>query len=112
MNLQSPISSTLEKEDVGSIVWTEEKGRRRHLHPAHLSGLPRCEACPEPVEGSFFAQEGIEYDERDVTTNEKYMQELTETIGRFATPTIVIGDEVLLGFAANRARIEELLRGD
>lgn len=27
-----------------------------------------------------------------------------------ATPTIVIGDEVLLGFAANRAKIEELLR--
>jgi hypothetical protein len=43
------------------------------------------------------------------------MQELTQVIGRivpgrgFATPTIVIGDEVLLGFAANRARIEELL---
>jgi glutaredoxin len=51
----------------------------------------------------------VEYDERDVTTSEKYMKELTETIGRFATPTIVIGDEVLLGFAANRARIEEVL---
>lgn len=37
------------------------------------------------------------------------MQELTKIIGRFATPSIVIGDEVLLGFAANRARIEELL---
>ncbi len=44
-----------------------------------------------------------------MTTNERYMRELTETIGRFATPTIVIGDEVLLGFAANRARIEELV---
>jgi hypothetical protein len=37
------------------------------------------------------------------------MEELTETIGRFATPTIVMGKETLLGFAANRARIEELL---
>jgi hypothetical protein len=44
-----------------------------------------------------------------VTTGEKHMKELTETIGRTATPTIVIGHEVLLGFAANRARIEELL---
>jgi len=44
-----------------------------------------------------------------VTTDERAMQELTQVIGRFATPTIVIGDEVLLGFAANRARIEELL---
>jgi len=37
------------------------------------------------------------------------MQELTGVIGRFATPTLVIGDEVLLGFAANRSRIEALL---
>ncbi len=37
------------------------------------------------------------------------MQELTQVIGRFATPTIVIGGEVLLGFAVNRQRIEELL---
>ena len=44
-----------------------------------------------------------------MTANETYMTELTETIGRFATPTIVIGDEVLLGFALNRARIESLL---
>ena len=44
-----------------------------------------------------------------MTADELAMQELTQVIGRFATPTIVIGDEVLLGFAANHARIEELL---
>jgi len=44
-----------------------------------------------------------------VTADEQAMQELTQVIGRFATPTIVIGKEVLLGFAANRRRIEELL---
>lgn len=37
------------------------------------------------------------------------MDELKRLVSRFATPTIVIGKEVLLGFAANRARIEELL---
>lgn len=37
------------------------------------------------------------------------MKELTETIGRFATPTIFIGHEVLLGFAANPARIQTLV---
>ncbi|NOZ05021.1 MAG: glutaredoxin family protein [Chloroflexi bacterium] len=51
----------------------------------------------------------MEYDERDVTTDEKYMKELKKVIGRFATPTIVIGKEALLGFALNRRRIEELL---
>lgn len=45
----------------------------------------------------------------DLTSDEQAMQELTEVIGRFATPTIVIGNEVLLGFGANRAHIEELL---
>jgi len=44
-----------------------------------------------------------------VTTDEKYMKELKKVIGRFATPTIVIGKEALLGFALNRRRIEELL---
>jgi len=44
-----------------------------------------------------------------VTTNKKYMEELTKTVGRFATPTLVIGDEVLLGFAMNIKRIRSLL---
>jgi glutaredoxin len=49
----------------------------------------------------FFALQGIEYEERDVTTGKKHMKELTETIGRTATPTIVIGHEVLVRFAAD-----------
>ena len=44
-----------------------------------------------------------------MTADEQAMQELTQVIGRFATPTIVIGKEVLLGFAANRRHIEGLL---
>ena len=51
----------------------------------------------------------MEYDERDVTASQKHLRELTQVVGRMATPTIVIGDEVLLGFAMNRARIEALL---
>lgn len=44
-----------------------------------------------------------------MTADEKAMKKLTKVIGRFATPTIVIGKEVLLGFATNRAKIEEVL---
>ena len=47
--------------------------------------------------------------EKDVTADEKAMEELTQVIGRFATPTIVVGDEELLGFAANLARIQALV---
>lgn len=53
----------------------------------------------------------MEFEERDVTTNERHMEELEDHVGRFATPAIVIGDEVLLGFAANRGRIQELVSG-
>ncbi len=44
-----------------------------------------------------------------MTTDPKAMDELKRVVGRFATPTIVVGKEVLLGFAANRAQLEELL---
>jgi hypothetical protein len=44
-----------------------------------------------------------------VTVDPKAMDELKRVAGRLATPTIVIGKEVLLGFAANRSRIEEVL---
>ena len=37
------------------------------------------------------------------------MQELKTLMGRFITPTIVIGEEVLLGFGPSYARIQELL---
>jgi hypothetical protein len=38
------------------------------------------------------------------------MEELEDLVGRFLTPTLVIEDEVLLGFGANLGRIRELLK--
>ncbi len=38
------------------------------------------------------------------------MEELKGLIGRFATPTLVIDGEVLLGFGMNMERVKELLR--
>jgi len=63
---------------------------------------------------SFFAQQNIAYEERDVIANEAYMQELKDLAGRFITPTLVIDGEVLIGFGNNLARIRTLLqkRGD
>ncbi len=37
------------------------------------------------------------------------MEGLKQLMGRFITPTIVIGEEVLLGFGANLTRIQELV---
>jgi hypothetical protein len=40
------------------------------------------------------------------------MQELKAIMGRFITPTLIIDDQVLLGFGPNLPRIRELLRVD
>lgn len=72
-----------------------------------LYSQPTCMDCRAAKQ--YFQQRGIDYVERDVTADPAAMSELQNVIGRFATPTIVIGDEVLLGFAASRGRIEALL---
>jgi len=38
-------------------------------------------------------------------------EELAEKYGRMATPTLVIGDKMFLGFRDNREAIERLLDG-
>jgi len=38
------------------------------------------------------------------------MDELKRLVGRFATPTLIIDGEVLLGFGMNLARVRELLK--
>jgi len=45
-----------------------------------------------------------------VTANPQHMEQLKELMGRFITPTIVFGDEVLLGFGMNFERIQKLVR--
>ncbi len=59
---------------------------------------------------SFFAQHGIPYEERDVTQNERYMQELKDLAGRFITPTLHIDGEVVIGFGRNMEQVKRLLR--
>jgi hypothetical protein len=51
----------------------------------------------------------VPFEERDVTRNPQHMDELRALMGRFVTPTIVIGKEVLLGFGMNFDRIIQLV---
>lgn len=39
----------------------------------------------------------------------KFRDELVEKYGRMATPTIIIGDEVILGFGINKEKIMKKL---
>lgn len=54
----------------------------------------------------FLSQKGVSYLERDVVTDERAMEELSQ-LGYLTTPVVTIDDEVIVGF--NRRRLEELL---
>ena len=60
--------------------------------------------CHEEIE--FLSQKGVEFQEKDVVTDEEAMRELIE-IGVMTTPVTVIDGEVVVGF--NAKKIEELL---
>ena len=54
----------------------------------------------------FLSQQGIAYTERDVSTDETALHELTE-LGVFSTPVVKINGEVVVGF--DRKKLEALL---
>lgn len=54
----------------------------------------------------FLSQKGIDFVERDIADQEA-LRELTEELGFFTTPVIVVGSEVIVGF--NRNRLEQVL---
>ncbi len=58
----------------------------------------------------FFAEHGIPYIEKDVTTDASYMEELKKVAGRFITPTLVIDGQVFIGFGMNLGAIQQALR--
>ncbi|RMG02715.1 MAG: glutaredoxin family protein [Nitrospirae bacterium] len=58
----------------------------------------------------YLSERGIKYEAYDVSADARAREELQNRYGRLATPTIVIGDEVFVGFRENRDKIEERLR--
>ena len=55
----------------------------------------------------FLKDRGAKYEERSVEGNEDVVLELKEKYNSDSTPTVVIGDEVVIGF--DPERIDELL---
>jgi glutaredoxin len=50
---------------------------------------------------------GVDFEERDISRDESAVEELTQKYGSTSTPTIVVGDKVLVGF--NPKRLDQLL---
>ena len=56
---------------------------------------------------SYLSERGIDYEIRDVTMDASAVRDLVR-YGSRSTPTLVIGDEVIIGFDPDR--IDELTR--
>ncbi|MEC4676029.1 MAG: glutaredoxin domain-containing protein [Nitrospirota bacterium] len=57
----------------------------------------------------FLSAKGMAFTGRDVAGDPSAGEELVSRYGRMATPTIIIGDKIFLGFQDNRAEIEKAL---
>jgi glutaredoxin-like YruB-family protein len=61
---------------------------------------PDCPPCH--VVMTFLAERGIVFEERDVTCDPSAVQDLLHKYGSHSTPTLLIGDEVMIGFDPDR----------
>jgi glutaredoxin len=51
----------------------------------------------------------MNFTHRDISVDAEARQELASKYGRLATPTLVIGEKVFLGFRQNREEIEKII---
>ena len=58
---------------------------------------------------AYLSARGIEFEERDVSSDANAVRELVETYQSRSTPTLVIGQEVMIGF--DPERLDEILAG-
>jgi len=66
---------------------------------------PDCPPCH--IVKLFLTERGVAFEERDISRNATAMRELTEKYNSHSTPTLVIGNEVMVGF--NPERLDEIL---
>lgn len=65
---------------------------------------PTCPYCK--MVKDFLSQRGISFEERDVSRNSSYAQELVNNTGQMGVPVTIIDGEVVVGF--DRGRLEQL----
>jgi glutaredoxin len=56
---------------------------------------------------AFLSERGIEFEERDVSVDREAVRDLVEKYESRSTPTIVVGDEVMIGYDPDR--LEQML---
>jgi glutaredoxin-like YruB-family protein len=66
---------------------------------------PDCPPCQ--VVKLFLEEKGVPFEERDISLDPSAVGELTEQYNSHSTPTLVIGEEVMIGF--DPERLDEIL---
>ena len=65
---------------------------------------PTCPYCTMVKE--FLSQKGVSFDERDVSRDPSYAQELMNSTGQMGVPVTIINGQIVVGF--DRGRLEQL----
>lgn len=66
---------------------------------------PDCPPCR--VVKAFLEERGIAFEERDVRSDPQAVRDLVEIYESRSTPTIIVGDEVMIGYDPDR--LEQML---
>ena len=66
---------------------------------------PNCPYCNMVKE--FLSQRGVSFEERDVSRNQSYAQELVRSTGQMGVPVTIINGQIVVGF--DRGRLEQLI---
>ncbi|MFH1704713.1 MAG: glutaredoxin family protein [Patescibacteria group bacterium] len=66
---------------------------------------PTCGYCK--MAKTYFEKNGVEYEEKDVSSDIEARQEMIKKSGQMGVPVILIGDEFVIGF--NQGRLAKLL---
>lgn len=67
-----------------------------------IYSTPTCHFCQQAKE--FFTENGVEYTEHNVASDQEKAQEMVTRSGQMGVPVIFIGEEMVIGFDEERIR--------
>ena len=76
------------------------------MNKIKMYSLPGCIYCQKAKE--YFDKSGIEFEEINISEDEKAAREMIEKSGQSGVPVIQIGRVIVVGF--DKAKIEKLLK--
>ncbi|HTY91133.1 MAG TPA: glutaredoxin family protein [Methanocella sp.] len=79
-----------------------------YMMKVKIYSQPTCPDCNRAK--AYLDRKGVPYEDIDVRTNKKALEEMAKRYGIRVTPVIVIGDRVMVGF--NAPKIDKFLSAE